>query len=261
MKTLRFVVAALVFMNIPLAAQWLKHPTAGIPRTADGKVDLAAPTPRNANGKPVLAGLWRPAAGGPGVGNIARNLKEPLPFQPWAETLLKERRASNSVDDPTARCVVGGVPRSDLVGYPYKILEVPGMVVILYEAVHSYRQIFTDGREHPKDPNPAWFGYSVGKWDGDTLVVETTGFNDNVWLDNAGTPATEQLRVTERFTRKNFGSMEIEITIDDPKAYTKPWTVMQPLAFQADTDLLEYMCNENNKYFDIIPKAEGRGSK
>jgi hypothetical protein len=132
--------------------------------------------------------------------------------------------------------------------------------VILYEAVHSYRQIFTDGREHPKDPNPAWFGYSVGKWDGDVLVVETTGFNDNVWLDNAGTPATEQLRVTEKFIRKNFGSMDIEITIDDPKAYTKPWTVTQPLAFQADTDLLEYMCNENNKYFEIIPKA-GRSSQ
>ena len=260
MKMLRFVVAALLLMNIPLAAQWLKQPTAGIPRTADGKADLAAPTPRNADGKPVLAGLWRPA-GGPGVGNIARNLKDPLPFQSWAETLLNERRASNSVDDPTARCVVGGVPRSDLVGYPLKILEVPGMVVILYEAVHSYRQIFTDGREHPKDPNPAWFGYSVGKWDGDVLVVETTGFNDNVWLDNAGTPATEQLRVTEKFVRKNFGSIDIEITIDDPKAYTKPWTVTQSLTFQPDTELLEYICNENNKYFDIIPKAEGRGSK
>jgi hypothetical protein len=134
------------------------------------------------------------------------------------------------------------------------------MMVILYEAVHSYRQIFTDGREHPKDPNPAWFGYSVGKWDGDVMVVETTGFNDNVWLDNSGTPATEQLRVTEKFIRKNFGSMDIEITVDDPKAYTKPFTVTQPLAFQADTELLEYICNENNKYFEIIPKA-GRSSQ
>jgi hypothetical protein len=131
---------------------------------------------------------------------------------------------------------------------------VPGMMVILYEAVHAYRQIFTDGRELPKDPNPAWFGYSVAKWDGDALVVTTTGFNDNVWLDNSGHPATEQLRVTERFVRKNFGSMDIEITIDDPKTYTKPWTVVQPLAFQADTELLEYICNENNKYFEIIPK-------
>jgi hypothetical protein len=254
MKTIRFIVVVVFAMSAVASAQWLKYPTAGIPRTADGKPDLTGPTPRHANGKPVLAGLWRPAPGGPGVGNIARNLKEPVPFQPWAEALFKERQANNSRDDPTAKCIVGGVPRSDLVGYPYRILEVPGMVVILYEAVHAYRQIFTDGRELPKDPNPAWFGYSVGTWDGDAFVVTTTGFNDNVWLDNGGRPATAQLRVTEKFIRKNFGSMDIEITIDDPKAYTKPWTVVQPLAFQADTELLEYICNENNKYFEIIPK-------
>jgi len=257
MKSLGFVVTALFVLNAPVFGQWLKYPTAGIPRTEDGKPDLSAPTPRHANGRPVLSGLWRPAPGGPGVGDIARNLKEPVPFQPWAEALYKERRANNSRDDPTARCVVGGVPRSDLVGYPYRILEVPGTVVILYEAVHGYRQIFTDGRELPKDPNPAWFGYSVGRWEGDAFVVETAGFNDNVWLDNGGKPATEQLRVTERFIRKNFGSMDIEITIDDPRAYTKPWTVTQPLAFAADTELLEYICNENNKYFEIIPKGEG----
>jgi len=257
MKALRFLLVAVFVMNAPLAAQWLNYPTADVPRTADGKPNLSAPVPRTADGKPVLAGLWRTAPGGPGVGDIARNLKEPVPFQPWAEKLYQERRANDSRDDPTARCVVGGVPRSDLVGYPFRILQVPGMVAILYEAVHSYRQIFTDGRELPVDPNPAWFGYSVGRWEGDVFVVQTTGFNDNVWLDNAGKPATERLRVTERFIRKNFGSMDIEITIDDPKAYTKPWTVTQPYAFQADTELLEYICNENNKYFEIIPKAGG----
>ena len=130
------------------------------------------------------------------------------------------------------------------------------MVVILYEAVHAYRQIFTDGRSLPKDPNPAWFGYSVGRWDGDAFVVESAGFNDNVWLDNAGRPATGQLRVTERFIRKDFGRMDIEVTIDDPKAYTKPWMVTQTLAYQPDTELLEYICNENNKYFEIIPKVK-----
>jgi hypothetical protein len=128
------------------------------------------------------------------------------------------------------------------------------MVVILYEAIHSYRQIFTDGRSLPKNPNPAWFGYSVGRWDGDVFVVDTAGFNDNVWLDNLGRPATSQLRVTERFTRRSFGRMDIDITIDDPKAYTRPWTVTQSLAFQPDTELLEYICDENNKYFQIIPK-------
>jgi hypothetical protein len=254
MKTIRVIVVVVFAMSAVASAQWLKYPTAGIPRTADGKPDLTAPTPRHANGKPVLAGLWRPAPGI--VGDMTRGIKsgETVPFQPWAETLFKQRRANNSRDDPTARCVVGGVPRSDFVGYPLKILETPGMVTILYEAVHAYRQIFTDGRTLPADPNPAWFGYSVGRWDGDVFVVESSGFNDDVWLDNAGRPATGALRVTERFVRKNFGQMDIEVTIDDPKAYTRPWSVTQQLAFQPDTELLEYICNENNKYFEIIPK-------
>jgi hypothetical protein len=242
---------AALMMTGTVAAQWLKHPTAGIPRLPDGKPNLTAPVPKHPTGKPVLAGLWRPSPGM--VGDIARNLKPgEVPFQPWAEALFKERRANSSKDDPTANCIVGGVPRSDLVGYPFKILEVPGMVVILYEAVHSYRQIFTDGRSFPADMNPTWFGYSIGHWEGDTLVVETRGFNDKGWLDNGGKPATDQLKVTERFIRKDFGNMDIQITIDDPKAYTKPWTVTQPLAFQADTELLEYICNENNRYFDLV---------
>jgi hypothetical protein len=254
MRALTIVTRAMamaVAMSSTASAQWLAVPTPNVPRTADGKPNLTAPAPRTSDGKPELAGLWRPS---PGLtGDIARNLKPgEVPFQPWAETLYKQRRANNSKDDPTANCIVGGVPRSDLVGYPFKILQVPGMVVILYEAVHAYRQIFTDGRAMPKDPNPTWFGYSVGRWEGDTFVVQTAGFNDKGWLDNAGKPATEQLRVTERFIRKDFGNMDIQITIDDPKAYTKPWTVTQPLAFQADTELLEYICNENNKYFELV---------
>jgi hypothetical protein len=259
MKTLRFIiVVAAVVMSTTLSAQWLKHPTAGIPRTPDGKPDLAAPTPRGDGGRPVLSGLWRPAPGL--VGDMTRGIKpgEVVPYQPWAEKLFKERRANDSRDDPTARCVVGGVPRSDFVGYPFRVLETPGVVTILYEAVHAYRQIFTDGRALPKDPNPAWFGYSVGRWEGDVFVVQTSGFNDNVWLDNAGRPATDALKVTERFVRKNFGRMDIEVTIDDPKAYTRPWSVTQQLAFQPDTELLEYICNENNKYFEIIPKTTDR---
>ena len=244
------IIAALAMSALPVA-QW-KHPTAGIPRLPDGKPNLSAPVPRTADGKPDVTGLWRPGAGY--VGDIAKDLKPgDVPFQPWAEALYKERRANNSKDDPTSNCIVGGVPRSDLVPYPFKILQVPGMVVILYEAVHSYRQIFTDGRELPNyDPTPTWFGYSVGKWDGDAFVVQTAGFNDKGWLDNAGKPATDKLHVTERFVRKDFGHLDIQITIDDPKAYTKPWTVTQPLAFQPDTELLEYICNENNKYFDLV---------
>jgi len=246
------MIVMLMMMTASASAQWLNYPTAGIARTPDGKPNLSAPIPRTPDGKPELSGLWRPVGGY--VGNIARDLKEDVPFQPWAEALFKHRRATYSKDDPTARCVVGGVPRSNLVGYPFKILQVPGMVVVLYEAVHSYRQIFTDGRELPKDPNPAWFGYSVGRWDGDEFVVETAGFNDHGWLDNGGRPSTDRLRVTERFRRKDFGNMEIQITIDDPKAYTKPWSMTLPLAFQPDTELLEYICNENNKYFDLIGK-------
>jgi hypothetical protein len=244
-----FMIAALVLIASPASAQW-RVKTPGIPRTADGKADLAAPVPRTSDGKPQLAGLWRPVGGY--VGNIARDLTEEIPYQPWAKALYDARRANDSTDDPTANCIVGGVPRSDLVGYPLKILQVPGMVVILYEAVHGYRQIFTDGRKLPEDPNPAWFGYSIGRWEGDAFVVETAGFNDNVWLDNAGRPATEHLRVTERFVRKDFGHMNIEITIDDPKAYTKPWSMTLPLTFQADEELIEYICNENNRYFELV---------
>jgi len=255
MNALRLTLAVVVMMAAVPAAQWLKHPTPGIPRTPDGKPNLSAPTPRAADGKPDLSGLWRPAA--ILIGDIAANLKPgSVPFQPWAEKLYNERRANDSRDDPTANCIVGGVPRSDLVPYPFKILHTPGLVVILYEAVHSYRQIFADGRALPKDPNPTWFGYSVGRWEGDEFVVETSGFNDKGWLDNFGKPATDALKVTERFRRKDFGHMDIQITIDDPKAYTRPWDVTLPLVLFPDTELLEYICNENNKYFDLIPDAK-----
>jgi hypothetical protein len=242
-----------VVVPVPAGAQWFNHPAAGIPRTADGKPHLAAPAPRGTDGKPDLSGLWQPAD--ILIGDLAKNLKPgSVPYQPWAEALYKERRANEGRDDPTANCIVGGVPRSDAVPYPFKILHRPGLTVILYEAVHSYRQIFSDGRALPKDMNPSWFGYSVARWEGDTYIVETSGFNDKGWLDNFGKPATDALHVIERFRRKDFGHMDIEITIDDPKAYTKPWTVNLPLILRPDTDLLEYICNENNKYFNIIPK-------
>lgn len=231
----------------PAAAQWLNHPTPGLPRLPDGKPDLFAPAPKTADGRPDISGLWRPPAGA--VRDIARFLEGEVPAQPWAASLYKERRANNNKDDPTAQCVPGGVPRSNLVGYPYKILSTPGLVVILYEAVHAYRQVFTDGRELPVDPNPTWMGYSVGRWEGDAFVVRTAGFNDEGWLDNGGRPNTASLRVIERFHRKDFGHMDVEITIDDPGAYTKPWTIALQLTLAADDELLEYVCSENNRYF------------
>lgn len=248
MNARRIVVAvALLAIGSPVAAQWINHPTPGIPRLPDGTPDLSAPAPKTADGRSDIAGLWRPPSGS--VRDITRNLDGELPARSWAAALYAERQANNSQDDPTSRCVPGGVPRSNLVGYPYKILNTPGVVVILYEAVHHYRQIFTDGRLLPEDPNPNWMGYSVGRWDGDTFVVETAGFNDDGWLDNGGHPSTSALRVTERFRRKDFGHLDVDITVDDPKAYTKPWTITLALTLAADDEILEYICSDNNRYF------------
>jgi hypothetical protein len=252
MNACRLTIGAVLLMTASASAQWLKYPTPGLPRTPDGKPNLSAPAPKTADGKPDISGLWLTA--GIYIGDIAKDLKPgEVPFQPWAQELYNHRRETLSKDDPTGRCIPGGVPRSTAVPYPFKILNTPsGIVVVLYEAVHAYRQIFTDGRPLPKDPNPNWLGYSVGRWEGDTFIVESAGFNDNVWLDNNGHPATESLRVTERFRRKDFGHMSIEITIDDPKAYTKPWNVTLPLILQPDTELLEYICPENEKDYQRL---------
>jgi hypothetical protein len=233
-----------LLLAAPAFAQWVNNPAKGIPRLPDGKPDLNAPAPKRSDGTPDISGLWVPAPGY--VGDIARDLKE-VPYQPWAAELYKRRRDTLSKDDPTGWCVPGGVPRSDVVPYPFKILHAPGEIVILYEAVHHFRQIFLDGRQIPKNANPAWLGYSVAHWEGDTLVVETSGFVENSWLDNFGKPGTEQMKVFERFRRRDFGHMDLQITIDDPKAYTKPWTVNLPLTLTPDDELIEYVCAENNK--------------
>ncbi|MBV9768333.1 MAG: hypothetical protein JOZ32_02075 [Bryobacterales bacterium] len=228
------------------SAQWLSIRSPNIPRLPDGKPNLTAPAPRTPDGKPDLSGIWMPAR--PYFINIATDLKPgEVPFRPWGEELYKHRRSNESKEDPTGNCIPGGVPRADAVPYPFKIVRSEKMIIILYEAVHSYRQIFTDGRELPKDPNPTWMGYSVGHWDGDTLVAETAGFKDQAWLDNDGHPGSDALHVIERFHRKDLGHTDIQITIDDPKAYTRPWTVTLPLKLMADTELLEYVCNENNR--------------
>jgi hypothetical protein len=237
---------ALFALSVSGVAQWINLPTRGLPRNADGKPNLTAPAPRSADGEPDLSGIWMPQPGF--IGNIANVLKiENVPFQPWAKALYDKRRANESKEDPVGHCIPAGVPRADAVPYPWKILNTPGQMTILYEAVHGWRQIFLDGRALPKDPNPTWMGYSVGHWDGDSLVVETAGFNNDGWLDNDGMPATDALRVTERFNRKDLGHLDVEITIDDSKAYTKPWKVTEGFRLLPDTELLEYVCNENNK--------------
>jgi hypothetical protein len=170
-----------------------------------------------------------------------------VPFQPWAAELFRQRQANKMRDNPMIRCLPAGIPRLDAYSHPYKIVQTPDLMVVLYESQTLFRQIFTDGRAHPKDPEPSWLGYSIGKWDGDTLVVETTGFNDKTWLDGFGHPHSDAMKVTERFRRRDFGHMDIEIVIDDPKAYTKPLRYLQPQRLEPDTELIEYICNENAK--------------
>jgi hypothetical protein len=170
-----------------------------------------------------------------------------VPFQPWAEALYKQRAANRLRDNPMIRCLPAGVPRLDAYTHPYKIVQTPELIVVLYESQTMFRQIFLDGRELPKDPEPSWLGYSVGRWDGDVLVVDTIGFNDQTWLDGLGHPHSEAMRLTERFRRLNTGRMEIEVAIDDPKAYTRPLKYTQPQTLLPDTELLEYICEENAK--------------
>ena len=238
--------AALFFLTAAAApAQWLDRKTKGIPRTEDGRANLTAPAPRSADGKPDLSGIWMV----PGLKyliNIAADLKE-VPFQPWAAAEYKQRMDNRGKDDPNNFCLPSIIPEKIAVTSPWKIVETPGLTLILYESRTIFRQIFTDGRPLPKDPNPTWQGYSVGSWDGDTFVVESTGFNGKGWLDTNGHPVTDALHVTEKYRRKDFGHMDVEITIDDPKAYTKSWTIHENPELQPDTELIEYICEENNR--------------
>jgi hypothetical protein len=236
------MMAAAVLMQ----AQWLEYPTPGVPRLPNGKPNLTAPAPKTADGKPDLSGIWTTKAGY--TGNIARDLKPgEVSFTPWAAELYKHRQDTLSKDDPQGYCVLSGVPREHVVPYPFKILNSTGMIAILYEALHSYRQIFLDGRKLPKDPNPTWMGYSVGRWDGDTLAVDSSGFVDNNWLDNGGHMGTEAMKLTERFRRRDYGHIDLQFTIEDPKAYTKPWTVNLEFTATPDSELIEYVCDENEK--------------
>jgi hypothetical protein len=227
------------------AAQWLNYPAPGIPRLSDGKPNLAAPVPKAADGKPDLSGVWtinyRPYSS-----NIANDLK-PGEVLPWAEALTKQRQENLGKDDPsTVHCLPFGPRFYFTPDNRPKIVQTPTLIVILGEDL-TYRQIFLDGRDLPADPNPDFMGYSVGYWEGDTLVVTTAGYNDRTWLDYAGHPHTEALRTTERFHRMDFGHLEITETFDDPKAYAHPWTVKVSADLIPDSDLLEYVCNENEK--------------
>jgi hypothetical protein len=245
MPTLRIALLLLNVASISLPAQWLNQPTAGIPRTADGKPNLSAPAPKASDGKPDLSGLWRL---GVEIG-VGANITGELPpgdIQPWVAALSRRRLEEFGKDDPEITGCKPGGPRHITRAGLGKIVQTSGLMVILYEDL-AYRQIFLDGRQLPRDPNPDWMGYSVGHWEGDTLVVESAGFNDRTWLDFAGHGHTEALRMTERYRRRDFGHMDLQVTLDDSQAYAKPWTVAAGGTLAADTELLEYVCLENEK--------------
>ena len=241
----------------PLASQWIKYPTAGVPRTPSGVPNLGAPTPRTPDGKPDFSGIWEAEndicddcpdmPSSREFTNIGARLPGGLPYQPWAAELVKKRMADNGKDDPVSHCKPAGALR--LLTYPpyRKIVQLPGLIAILSERDVTYRQIFTDGRPLPDAPQPSWNGYSSGHWEGDTLVVQTIGFRDGMWLDRSGSPMTDAAKMTERFRRVNYGNLEIQITLDDPKAYTARWTVTLHQFRVLNTELLEYFCQENEK--------------
>jgi hypothetical protein len=240
-------------ISMPLAAQWLKQPTVGIPRTPDGQPNLTAPAPRAADGHPDLSGLWRVNADSAAyAGNIVADLK-PADILPAADALYKQRLEDLGKDDPAIyQCLPQG-PRA-LFGGMEKILQTPNEIAVLYDDL-AYRQIHLDGRQLPKDPNPSYMGYSVGHWDGDALVVESAGFNDRTWLDG-GHPHSEALRITERFRRRDFGHLEVEETLYEPAVSAKPWTVTINFDMMPDTEMLEYVCNENEKdHAHLVGKA------
>jgi hypothetical protein len=258
---LRFVVAAagvaLSMGAAPCGAQWLNYPTPGIPRLPDGKPNLSAPAPRTADGKPDFAGLW--AAECLGLSScwsesrffdLTRGVA-PADTQmtPWAAAIQQQRESRDHVDDPVGYCLPQGYPRMAFPN-PFKILVTPAVTAFLYETGMGmvFRQVFTDGRPLPEVTEPTWMGYSVGRWNGDTFVVETSGFKDLGWLDTRkARPHSDALRVVDRFRRVDFGHIEWTLTIDDPKAFLKPWTTKILLTLVADSELLEAFCDNHDK--------------
>jgi hypothetical protein len=275
-------IALLMAAAVPnLGAQWASYPTPGIPRTADGKPNLTAPAPRTAEGKVDFSGIWErrgPGGGGArGRGGPPAPTTTPegiplstfgevagrgfqLPLQPWAAELKKKRMANNNKDNPDVWCLPIGLMQYHNHPQPRQIVQTKNLILITYESNYGLRYIYMDGRPAPKDdPTPWWFGYSRGWFEGDTLVVETTNFRGDEragWLDVNGSPYTDALKMTERFRRPNFGTLEIDITIDDPKAYTKPFTVRVNQSILVDQEMIEFICNENERSTEHIDKPK-----
>jgi hypothetical protein len=261
------IVAAL---STALSAQWPLSPKPGVPKGPDGKPNLTAPTPRTSDGKPDLSGIWmrsdrKPGSEAPGqpplatFGDIGANFKGGLPYRPLALDLVKKR--AGGLDNPDALCLPQGPLEYHLDPQPREILQLPRKIVIVFESNYGLRTIYMDGRPLPKqgEPQPYWHGYSVGHWEGDTLVVQSNNFRGALtgqpgdgWLDGKGDPFTDALTLTERFRRENFGQLQIDVTIDDPKAYTRPFTVRVEQEIVADgSEMIEFICHENQKFLKL----------
>jgi hypothetical protein len=255
-------------LSLPAAAQWPTFEAKRAPRAADGTVDLTAPAPKAADGHPDLSGLWERVGpgganpefdalqspdGGPPAAtfwNLGAGVRGGLPYTPIAALLREERMADNQKNNPDALCLPMGLMQLHLHPQPRKIVQTPGLILIMYEGNEGLRQIFTDGRPLPTpgdELQPWWYGYSTGRWEGDTLVVETVGFRDDVWLDVLGSPLTSSGKMTERFRRLNFGTLQIDVTIEDPMAYKQPFTLRVNQRLFPDAELIEFICNENEK--------------
>ena len=268
------VAIGVAYVAVPAAAQWLRYPTTGVPRNADGTVNLSAPTPRTPDGNPDFSGIWitgKPLCPNPdpvtylcgaelplsreGI-NFGIDMPGGLPYQPWLAALVKERTANDAKDDPHVRCLPDTFVRAYGLPHLLKFIQTPGLLVMLNEMNAGYRQVFTDGRPMPTDPTPSWQGYSSATWSGDTLVVNTIGFRDDIWIDIQGSMLTESAKVQERIRRPDYGHLEIELTVDDPKAYTKPWTVTLKERIAVDTELVDEICLENEQSYQRMKNVK-----
>jgi hypothetical protein len=252
----KFFAAAL--LAVPLTAQWINYKTPGIPRNPDGKPNLSAPAPRTAEGKPDLSGIWRGPRTSVYTQNIAADVK-PSEIQPWAQAVYQEHVRNLGADSPRAHCLPDPPPYYHLAGLA-RIVQTPALTLIVNEGVSNSgvtRTVFTDGRGLPEEMNPTWLGYSVGHWEGDTLVVTTAGFNDKTWLDFSGHPHSEALRITERFHRRDFGHLDFEMTLDDAKTFTRPITVKANKTLAADMELMETICENNQQIVSHLSGGSG----
>jgi len=281
MRPPAFIATAFILLAMPLAAQWLKYPAAGVPRKPDGKVNMSAPTPRLADGKPDLSGIWTTAepnsrraglsspkqqatgqkapqtpeddqpppdaTASRQMANIGIDIPGGLPYQPWLVPIVKERTDNLAKDDPHIKCLPDNFLRAYGLPHLLKFVHTPNLLVVLNEMNAGYRQVFTDARPLPQDPTPTWQGYSSAKWSGDTLVIDTIGLRDDTWIDWIGSVVTGAAKVREQIRRPDFGHMDIQVTVDDPKAYTKPWTVTLKERIVVNAELIDEICLENEQ--------------